>query len=132
LLPARPEAPKIARDRVEEALSDHLTPDSLYDVKLMVTELVTNSIRHAGLQQNDRLRLSVQVDREAAVARVEIADRGPGFHPDEYRYSVMASSGRGLDIVRALALRWGVEKGDWSAVWFEVPLRPDSRESGLS
>ncbi len=116
----------MARDRVEEALSGHLTPESLYDVKLMVTELVTNSIRHAGLQQSDQLRLSVHVDREAAVAKVEIADPGPGFHPDQYRYSVTASSGRGLEIVRALALRWGVERGDWSAVWFEVPLRPDS------
>jgi two-component sensor histidine kinase len=122
-LPSSPEAPRLARDALEQALTGYLTPESLYDAKLMVTELVTNSLRHAGLGREDYLRLSVHVDTSASVARIEIADPGPGFFPDRYTSSLTSPGGRGLEIVRSLSLRWGVERQRWNAVWFEIPLR---------
>jgi anti-sigma regulatory factor (Ser/Thr protein kinase) len=91
---------------------------SVDKLRLLVTELVTNSVRHAAARK---------VDLEAQVVdggvRVEVTDEGPGFDPREQDRSASRESGWGLFLVERLAERWGVRRdGTRTQVWFE--LRP--------
>lgn len=70
-------------------------------VKLLVTELVTNAVRHAESHVEVKLVLS------AEVIRVEVLDRDPKF-PTPRQAEAMAESGRGLALIEALASSWGV------------------------
>ena len=98
-------------------VSDHLSPRRLEDARLLVSELVTNAIRHAGLADDDMIRLVVVTGDRAL--RIEVCDPGRGFEfepqPDPAR-----PSGWGLYLVRELSDRWGVERNKETRVWFEL------------
>jgi anti-sigma regulatory factor (Ser/Thr protein kinase) len=89
---------------------------SLVDVaELLVSEVVTNSIRHA---------LAggwVSVARGDGRVRVEVTDTGGGI-PTPRQAEPHEPTGRGLAIVDALADRWGVNEpsGQGKTVWFEL------------
>ena len=115
-LPARPEAAGAARRLL---VREGLDPDVDHTVCLLVSEIVTNSIRHAGLTEADRIVLAARLTDD--FARVEVRDNGPGFHP-EVRHG---ASGFGLRMLDKLATRWGVDRdGETTRVWFEVDRRP--------
>lgn len=84
--------------------------------ELLVSELVSNSVRHSHAS-NGSIELVVCV--APSVLRVEVSDDGDGFEPppstDDH-----AESGRGLEIVRELADRWGRPTGLRTSVWFEL------------
>jgi two-component sensor histidine kinase len=87
-------------------------------VAVMVSELATNSVRHAGTH------FSVRVDREGARIRVAVADAGSG-QPAVRSPRPNEPTGRGLRIVRALADKWGVaplQDGRGKVVWFTVDV----------
>ncbi len=90
-----------------------------FDVRLLVTELVANSVRHAGLDESDSITVTLELDD--AHLRVEVLDPGAGF-AFPVRPQLDAGGGRGLQIVAAIAHRWGIERGDPIAVWFEIDL----------
>ena len=99
-------------------VSDHLSPRRLEDAQLLVSELVTNAIRHAGLGDDDVIRLVVvTADRSL---RIEVCDTGHGFEVAEPDPDPMQPSGWGLYLVRELADRWGVEQDRETRVWFEL------------
>lgn len=88
------------------------------DAELVVSELVTNAIRHGDgaplvrlEQRPDRVRIEVEDESDRPPV-----GRSPGHEEP---------SGRGLAIVGALALGWGHERraGGGKTVWAEVPLR---------
>jgi anti-sigma regulatory factor (Ser/Thr protein kinase) len=104
------------------ALSDideHVDESTAFDIRLLVSELVTNSVRHAQTGPDDSIHLKVTV-REDCV-RVEVADNGPGFEPPTHdpTAALARDSGWGLFFVTQLADRWGVERDD-GRVWFEI------------
>jgi anti-sigma regulatory factor (Ser/Thr protein kinase) len=114
-----PDSAAEARQALGE-VSDHLTPRRLEDARLLVSELVTNAIRHAGLGDDDVIKLVVVAGDRAL--RIEVCDPGPGFElrepdpgPDPAR-----PSGWGLYLVRELSDRWGVERDQQTRVWFEL------------
>jgi anti-sigma regulatory factor (Ser/Thr protein kinase) len=99
-------------------VSDHLSPRRLEDARLLVSELVTNAIRHAGLDDDDVIRLVVVTgDR---VLRIEVCDPGQGFEIAEPAPDPARPSGWGLYLVRELSDRWGVERSEETRVWFEL------------
>jgi anti-sigma regulatory factor (Ser/Thr protein kinase) len=99
-------------------VSDHLSPRRLEDARLLVSELVTNAIRHAGLDVDDVIRLVVvTLDR---ALRIEVCDPGPGFEVSEPEPDPARPSGWGLYLVRELSDRWGVEHREQTRVWFEL------------
>lgn len=109
---------------------DELVEESLaFDVRLLVSELVTNSVRHAQIGPEDSIELRVVVADEQV--RVEVADRGPGFEPPEHDPTAEAArdSGWGLFFVTQLADRWGVESSD-GRVWFEIERGEAQQERG--
>ncbi len=99
-------------------VSDHLTPRKLEDARLLVSELVTNVIRHAGLDDDDVIKLVVVTGDRAL--RIEVCDPGPGFEVSEPQPDPARPSGWGLYLVRALSARWGVEHTEQTRVWFEL------------
>ena len=83
---------------------------------LLVTELVTNSVRHA---RADTVLLRVLVGSSSIW--VEVSDAGPGFDPAERGPSSSDHTGWGLFLVERMAERWGVNTdGDGTMVWFEL------------
>ena len=102
-----------------DQLADLLPPEKLENVRLVVSELVANSVRHAGLSRSDQILLSVMVSGRSVCGRV--CDPGPGFEkPSEPRPSTDLSGGWGLPIVERVSDRWGVERNACTCVWFEI------------
>jgi anti-sigma regulatory factor (Ser/Thr protein kinase) len=117
LLP-EPHAPHAARQAL---VGLTVVPDERLDaVQLLVTELVTNSVVHAGLRSGEEIELSIS--RSRAGLRVEVADAGPGFTPAPPPEDPFAESGRGLALVDMVSDRWGVERGELTRVWFEIDV----------
>ena len=109
---------------------DELVDESLaFDVRLLVSELVTNSVRHAQIGPEDSIELKVRVDD--ADVRVEVLDSGPGFEPPPADPTADSArdSGWGLFFVTQLADRWGVDR-EAGRVWFEIQRNPEQGEQG--
>jgi anti-sigma regulatory factor (Ser/Thr protein kinase) len=111
-----PEAAARAR-RAIAGLRTDLDPSLLETLRLLVTELVANSVRHADA---DAVTLKVVVGPRAV--RTEVTDAGPGFDPASTGIPREDHSGWGLFLVERLAKRWGVTRaGQATRVWFELP-----------
>lgn len=104
-----------------DTLEPHLSGEQLDDVRLMVSELVTNSVRHAVAGSDAEVRLEVEVAEECV--RAEVIDRGPGFEAKPRGPEDDIGSGWGLYLVETLADRWGVEANELTTVWFELDRR---------
>ncbi len=99
--------------RALERVRPRVTDLTFRDARLLVSELVTNAVRH------------VPADHAAGVdLRIEVRDRGPGFEPRPREDGPEVPSGWGLHIVDRVASRWGVEHDEGSLVWFELDDRP--------
>ena len=84
------------------------------NLALLVSELVTNSIRHAGLGAGDPIELQVTSDNGRLW--VSVHDSGPGF--SRQTNGAALNGGLGLAIVTALTEQWGVDHGpDGCTVW---------------
>jgi len=117
-LEAHPASSATARRFVEETLRRWDCDEVLEAVKLLVSELVTNSIVHGGSAAE------VAVLLRADALRIEVSDHGGGV-PAPRDADDDDTSGRGLAMVEALSSAWGVvATGVGKTVWFEVP-RPD-------
>lgn len=115
--PAWPEYVPIARGYVADALGD-VPPRLCETAALLVSELATNAVRHAGGQ------FAVEVTYFAPERRlwVGVTDTGTG-NPILRTPPITAEHGRGLRLVNSLADRWGVRRRrDTMAktVWFEI------------
>ena len=114
-------APARARHCVEQLMLGDAAPRRLEELRLLVSELVTNSVRHGGADPTRRIAVTLR-GREDAV-RVEVSDYGPGFAPSEVKQrDPMTPGGLGLVLVEKLARRWGVVRDTATRVWFELPL----------
>ena len=118
-LPPGPRAPGEARHALD-GLAESIDPDRLDEIRLLVSELVTNSVRHARLEQHEWIGL--RVTWAQGVLRVEVSDGGPGFESEIPLPSLYQDSGWGLYLVEQIADRWGVSTEAGTRVWFEVDL----------
>ena len=121
-LPPAPSAATQARTEVTERLAERLGKRTLEDVRLLVTELITNALRHGSLKSGDRV--SVKASLTEGVVRIEVTD--PGTAGDVApRAPGPRGGGYGLYLVEQLAKRWGVDRREGTTVWCE--LVPDGR-----
>jgi anti-sigma regulatory factor (Ser/Thr protein kinase) len=110
-------APAEAREAI--ARIDHrLGPDEAETLRLLVSELITNSVRHARLGPDDYIELDVEVSDDAV--RVSVTDSGSGFAAAPREPSPAEPSGWGLYLVQRVADRWGVSNDGRTTVWFEL------------
>ncbi len=116
-LDATPAAVGLARQQIDR-LADRLSEEVLEDARLMVSELVTNGLRHVALASGQQIDLSITI--VAGVLRVEVCDPGPGFTPEPRTDSSPEGTGWGLVLVARLADRWGVRHDGVNRVWFEL------------
>jgi anti-sigma regulatory factor (Ser/Thr protein kinase) len=100
------------------ALDGRADPDVLDDVRLLLSEVVTNAVRHSGAPSGAKIGLAVAVT--AGRVRAEVTDGGRGFEPTPRDKSQLEAGGWGLHLVDRLADRWGVDRGRSVRVWFEI------------
>jgi anti-sigma regulatory factor (Ser/Thr protein kinase) len=114
-----PDAAAEARRAIASLRAD-LDPPLMETLRLLVTELITNSVRHTDCQG---LTLRIAVGKSAVLT--EVADDGPTFdlepYEDENGRASDPDTGWGLFLVQRLARDWGVkEEGRSKRVWFEL------------
>lgn len=115
--PGRPSSVRAARHLLRSRAEGHLWDGDLDTAELLVSELVTNAVVHAGTS----FELVVCL-RGGTTLRVEVVD-GSAQHPTARRHSLTAGTGRGLHLLDELADRWGVAVGSkGKTVWFELTV----------
>jgi anti-sigma regulatory factor (Ser/Thr protein kinase) len=117
-LPCEPGSVGRARDALDR-FGDHVDERRMGDLRLLVSEVVTNAVRHAGMDPDDTILLEI-ADGAGGSVRVEVSDSGSGFIPKQRDPDLERPGGWGLYLVEELADRWGVETGGRTLVWFEL------------
>jgi anti-sigma regulatory factor (Ser/Thr protein kinase) len=113
-------AAETARRIVEAELTGRLPQQLVEDVALLVTELVANGVRHGGAGTDSSLHLLIEGGDPGL--RVEISNPldGAAAVPARRPADLTGGGGIGLNLVEALANRWGVRSLPRTAVWFEL------------
>lgn len=117
-LPHDPTAAATARSQTVKELTSVLTPERLDDSQLMVTELITNAVRHAPAESDGRIVL--EIERETGVVRIIVRDGGRHLDLNELTFHTHSGGHYGLCVVDNLADRWGFSIDGDKGVWFEV------------
>ncbi|GLF94443.1 ATP-binding protein [Streptomyces yaizuensis] len=120
--PAQPDAVRIARHAVRDTLRDWGLEPVVGDVTvLLVSELVTNSLRYASGPIGVRMARIEPGDGMPSLL-VEVSDPLPD-PPTERAATPDDEGGRGLQLVAGTARRWGTRRGrTGKTVWFELAL----------
>ncbi len=113
-----PTAAAIARSKITDELTLVLDPLRLDDSGLMVTELVSNAVRHAPPESDGKIVL--EVEREPGVARVIVRDGGSHLDLNEIAFNPGPDGHYGLFVVDTLADQWGFSIDGDKGVWFEM------------
>jgi|SoimicmetaTmtHAB_FD_contig_81_170687_length_1838_multi_3_in_0_out_0_2 transcriptional regulator with XRE-family HTH domain len=116
-LPANTAAARTAREAVV-FVAEGIPQQELETARLLVTELVTNSVRHAPNGRRATVDLTVSVERN--LLHIEVADRSPTpARPKPPSHE----GGYGLALVDAMASRWGAEqRSGRNVTWFDLEL----------
>jgi len=122
VFPAVPPSASGARRFVNAALGRWDVSGEVVEIALLLTsELVTNSYLHADCDAQ------VSVVRRPGMVRVEVRDSGGG-RVQRRALDPAGADGRGLNIVDALATRWGSATSEsGTLVWFELPMGDGDR-----
>jgi anti-sigma regulatory factor (Ser/Thr protein kinase) len=119
-IPGGTPAPSLARHRVLEELGEVLADEERSNLALLISELVTNSVRHAGMvKATDVIKVHAAVAPDRT--RIEVCDSGSGFTPGEPQVRSFDSGGGGLGLVLLdrLSVTWGVAVEEDVCVWAE-------------
>lgn len=113
-LAADAQAPRVARRRISEVLQG-CQADTRQSAELLISELVTNAVRHGPSTGEIDIRVVAWDD----TLEIAVSDVGRGFDPVE----PPPSDGYGLSIIESLSTDWGVVDNDHE---FRVWCRLDS------
>ena len=113
-------APSSARAALS-VLEPQLDEDRLQSLRLVITELITNSIRHS--EMDDQGVVSLDIRLQDGVLRCTVSDPGSGFaKPEVVKPHDDRPGGFGLVILDSVADSWGVERDELFRVWFELTV----------
>ena len=116
------DAPADARNLADE-IAELVSRELLERARLMLSELVTNSCRHAAGP------IEITMAAEGRAVEIVVADQGEGFAPADLRSEEVADeTGRGLLLVDLLSSQWstGGEGAPW--VWVRLEESPGTTE----
>jgi serine/threonine-protein kinase RsbW len=116
-LPATAASATAARSEVSRQLAQRVTNGVLEDVRLLLTELVTNALRHSNMSPEDEIGVKAELD--GGTVRIEVHDPGRNG-PVEVRSPGVRGGGYGLVLVDMLTSQWGVDRLDGTTVWAEL------------
>ena len=115
---ARPDGPARARRIITGELARALPRRRLEDVKLMISELVTNAVKYATKNKNEPITLDLRLGGEVSCSVIDTGDAFPATG------AIAEPSGWGLKVVDRLAERWGVTRARGrTRVWFTTSRR---------
>jgi anti-sigma regulatory factor (Ser/Thr protein kinase) len=119
-LDAQPGAVSEARRWVIAATHGLLEPGQVENLRLIMSELVTNALRHGAAGE----RIDLAVTPKPEFLCVQVTDDGPGLAPRPRALDSDDEGGFGLFFVEQLARRWGVTRENRrTRVWFELDYR---------
>jgi len=118
-IPATPQAPSSARRALKDAIPPPDLAFRLDDAQLVISEVVSNAVKHGARDSRDALRLVIETDDRRLRVDVEQTLAALDVHPTERHVDSAHGGGSGLLIVEALADAWGAEAGPPGHVWFE-------------
>jgi serine/threonine-protein kinase RsbW len=111
-------APAIARSAVgEQLLAMGIDGSFAQTVVLLVSEVVSNAVRHSGGPADATITLEASITEDTV--RIAVTDAGEGFTPRP-RDPDRLGEGYGLYLVEKAARNWGVEHDGGTTVWFEL------------
>ncbi|MEU3413753.1 ATP-binding protein [Streptomyces sp. NPDC006658] len=117
VLPRQASAAPDARHFVVDVLKDWGLVGVLDDAAIVVTELVTNAVQHT---KTPTVRVIVR-RMPADAVRLIVIDRHPEACPDIRTAGPLATAGRGLAVVDAVAEGWGYTRWPWEKqVWADL------------
>jgi hypothetical protein len=112
-----PLAPSAARRALATAVGERVSEQACEHAVLIVSELVTNAIRHGGATgEADTVLLHAAL--RGGVVRIEVTDPGPGFEPGGH--GPRHDGGYGLGLLDRLTTSWGVSGAAPVTVWVEL------------
>jgi anti-sigma regulatory factor (Ser/Thr protein kinase) len=128
LLPYAPASVAVARQRLAADLNAAgIFAGAVGDAVLVVSELLSNAIRHARPLPGSSVQVAWAVDHDAV--EVAVSDGGAATRPAPAQATVSSLGGRGLGIVDYLARTWGIRTDDGGlTVWAVLAAPADSRE----
>ena len=116
-LAALPSAVSEARRWVGAVADAHVDDAQAEKLRLVISELVTNALRHG--DHSERIDLAVTPKPEFLC--VQVTDDGPGLVPRPRALETDEEGGFGLFFVEQLTRRWGVTRENHrTRVWFEL------------
>jgi serine/threonine-protein kinase RsbW len=117
-------APGAARTIVAECLRGRVAASAVERAQLVVSELVTNSVRHSGRSAADVVIVRVQLT--STMVRIEVEDSGRGGVIAPRPPDLESGGGFGLNVVQALSERWGLERvaASKTRVWAQLRCGP--------
>lgn len=125
LLPWAPASVAVARQRVAADLSAAgIFEAAVGDAVLVVSELLSNAIRHARPLPGANVQVAWALGDDAI--EVAVSDGGAATAPARAHASISALGGRGLGIVEYLACRWGIRSDDSGQTVWAVLSTPAS------
>lgn len=107
VLPFKPESARVARTELMSSVGPLLRGERREDARLVMSELVGNSVRHGQPLPNDTLQVSWRVISGELL--LSVTDGGAPTKPQQRSAGVSDLGGRGLSIVASIALDWWVE-----------------------
>jgi anti-sigma regulatory factor (Ser/Thr protein kinase) len=110
-----PQAVAEARERVMALAEPFVDDGRMPDLRLVISEVITNAVRHGGEGE-----LLVAVTPKQEFLCVQVTDTGDGFAPRPRAYAPDEDGGFGLFLIERLTRRWGLTREDSNTrVWFE-------------
>jgi serine/threonine-protein kinase RsbW len=118
------QAPGAARRLVADCLGDRVGSSVLDNAQLLMSELVTNSVRHSGMPAG--AELIVCVDLTPGIVRLDVEDPGRSGTVAPHLPDSKTGGGFGLNLVQTLSERWGMERvaDGGTRVWAQLARAP--------
>jgi serine/threonine-protein kinase RsbW len=120
-IPGGVDAACSARQLLTERLADSTTEETMHDLHLLATELVTNAVLHAHV--GDSGTVEMRVAMSPGLVQVSVTDPGDvASRPEVQDFDLTVPGGMGLFLVDQISSAWGYERTPEGAnrVWFQV------------
>jgi anti-sigma regulatory factor (Ser/Thr protein kinase) len=121
-VPPEPHSVPRARERVIALAEPFVSDARIADLRLVISEVITNAVRHGG--EGDML---VAVTPKQGYLCVQVTDTGDGFAPRPRAFEPDDDGGFGLFLVERLTRRWGLTRENSNTrVWFEFDFAAEA------